>query len=106
MSRPRKALVLDEETVTVIGPTLGRIVHVNLGVVDPLWRAAFVVDVHRFGVRTDDWSAIAEILLPPGDRGYPPGSKVWKDDSGRHFVHLKPDTHGDALGCWRWPPRE
>lgn len=103
---PRKAEVLVEEVASAAPPpTLGRILHVNLGPVDPLWRMAYVVDVHRFGTSPDDWSAIAEVKMAPADRSYPPGARMWHDDSGRHFIHVKPDSHGEALGQWRWPPR-
>lgn len=86
-------------------PTVCRFVQINIGEVDEVWRPVLVVDFLRFGTADEDWRATGEVFLAPGDTPFPNGTGMWIGDHGHCYVEIKPETSGEALGQWRWPPR-
>lgn len=83
-------------------PSVGRIVHVNIGTdTDPQWRAAVVTAA--FG---GDLCNVSILLDGSNDqsayRALPPG--LDRADELHARGYSRPE--GDGPGCWRWPPRE
>ncbi len=85
-----------------MNPSVGRIVHVNIGTdADPQWRAALVTAA--FGGDLCN----ATIFLDghndaPERRTIPPGLDRISHTEARGYSR----PMGEGPGCWRWPPRE
>lgn len=83
-----------QKPLEVVAPPLGagRIIHLNIGTAEQVWRPAIVID--------EEW---LQAFLRPGDLPYAPGSRL---TIGAHGEYLAPiGDEGDKCGQWRWPPR-
>ena len=79
-------------------PSVGRIIHYNIGADEQDWRPAIVV-------RDDGGTQTVEVFLGPGDIPFSPASRL-AIVFGKAFSHISPHLEGEGVGCWRWPPKE
>jgi hypothetical protein len=97
----------EQEPTTPVLPTLGRIVHVNVGTnnLGAMWRAAIVTSVGEDTIT-------AHVLTLPLDRfGDSPFGRPallagpFNVDDSRCYLVAEGLREGVGPSCWRWPPR-